>query len=50
MGRFPFKLCSLEVSLGYFHQIGLISTLGRSDLIVGDCLVTAGCLGSLLLE
>lgn len=49
MNRFPFKLCLLEVSLGWFHQIGLIDILGRTDL-VGDCLDTAGYLGSLLLE
>lgn len=50
MGRFPFKLRLLKVSLGWFYQIGLIGIWGRTDLVVGDCLVTAGCLRSLLLE
>lgn len=50
MDRFPFKLRLLEVSLGWFHQIGLIDILGRTDLVVGDCLAAAGYLGSLLLE
>lgn len=50
MGRFPFKLHLFEVSLAWFHQMGLIGILGRTDLVVGDCLVSAGCLGSSLLE